>query len=68
MMSDRQEESMTRSNKTKLLQARVTPQTHDAITKLAEKYGVPRCQIVRWAVHWVLKAYTERTEASDEAR
>ena len=56
---------MTRSNKTKLLQARVTPQTHDAITRLAEKYGVPRCQIVRWAVRWALKAYIERAEAAD---
>ena len=61
MMSDRQEESMTRSNKTKLLQARVTPQTHEAITKLAEKYGVPRCQIVRWAI----AEYIERAEAAD---
>ena len=53
--------------KTKLLQARVTEQVHEAVTKQADKYGVPRCQIVRWA----LEAYVydkEVEEANDEAR
>jgi len=56
---------MTRSNKTKLLQARVTPQTHDAITRLAEKYGVPRCQIVRWAIAEYIKKAQEASDVSE---
>ncbi len=52
---------MTKSNKTELLQARVTPQVHEAVAKLAEKYDVHLCQIIRWA----LAAYIER-EVTDE--
>ncbi len=47
--------------KTKVLHTRVEPKTYKAIIKLAEKYGVPVCQIVRWA----LAEYIERAEAND---
>ena len=53
------------SNKTELTQARVTPEVHEALTKLAEEYDVKICQVVRWAI----AEYIEKAQdASDETR
>ena len=62
MRANRQEEDMTKDNRTKLLQARVTPQVHAAVTQEAEKRGVPAATILRWA----LAEYIKSVEANDE--
>jgi len=57
---------MTKGNKTELLQVRVTPEQRAAVVKLAKRYDVPMCQIIRWAIaEYVEKA---EKEANDEAR
>jgi len=52
-----------KSNRTRLLQARVMPEVHAAVTKLADKCGVPAATILRWAI----AEYIEK-EAADENR
>ena len=47
---------MTKSNRTKVVQARVTAEIHEAVARLAEARGVPASTILRWA----LEEYVER--------
>jgi len=47
---------MTKSNRTKLLQARVTAELHGAVKALAEARGVSAATILRWA----MEEYVER--------
>ena len=47
---------MTKSNRTKLVQARVAPEFHEAVARLAKARGVSAATILRWA----LEEYVER--------
>jgi len=42
---------------------RITATAHEAIVRMAERYGVTKCQIIRWAI----AEYVEREEANDAA-
>ena len=54
---------MTKSNRTKLVQARVTPELHEAVKALAGRYDASICQIVRWALAEYIEAGGFREKA-----
>ena len=46
--------------KDKVVQVRITATAREAIVRIAEQYGVTKCQIIRWAI----AEYVEREELS----